>query len=322
MLWQQHPTGEGVRWLLPETLASGAGKRRRVIKCAPRAVDSAAVALHEHPHKSTEYLGLSDLPPRTAPVDLGYDHFTVEGHLEQSSHLMEVLKISTACWMADEAITRRKVASASIHSVPTVIGSAPFAGAIGQEHLTAYFDLSADMGATRVECGEGLTGSHLDPAQIVRMARGHGLVVQFELEKVNGRPFTGEMVGELIDQGRRWMDAGAVQLVVEAPDAARGVGLFDESGHLNRSFADRLAQAFGLESVVFEAPGKESQLMMLDHFGRDVHLCGVRLEDLLRVEIYRRGLHGKAFGQTRSRRSPLRNRAGRRTMLEPKKWHG
>jgi phosphosulfolactate synthase len=28
-----------------------------------------------------------------------------------------------------------------------------------------------------------------------------------------------------------------------------------------------------------------------------VHLCNVRLEELLRVEIYRRGLHSDAFGQ-------------------------
>jgi phosphosulfolactate synthase len=35
---------------------------------------------------------------------------------------------------------------------------------------------------------------------------------------------------------------------------------------------------------------------MLDHFGSEVHLCNVRLEEVLRVEIYRRGLHSDAFG--------------------------
>jgi phosphosulfolactate synthase len=36
---------------------------------------------------------------------------------------------------------------------------------------------------------------------------------------------------------------------------------------------------------------------LLDHFGREVHLCNVRLEELLRVEIYRRGLHSDAFAK-------------------------
>jgi phosphosulfolactate synthase len=33
----------------------------------------------------------------------------------------------------------------------------------------------------------------------------------------------------------------------------------------------------------------------LEHFGQRVHLCNVRLEELLRVEIFRRGLHSDAF---------------------------
>jgi phosphosulfolactate synthase len=49
--------------------------------------------------------------------------------------------------------------------------------------------------------------------------------------------------------------------------------------------------------VVFEAPTKASQFALLDHFGPGVLLSNVRLEELLRVEIYRRGLHSDAFGR-------------------------
>jgi phosphosulfolactate synthase len=52
---------------------------------------------------------------------------------------------------------------------------------------------------------------------------------------------------------------------------------------------------------MFEAPDKPSQFVLLDHFGRDVHLCNVRLEELLRVEIYRRGLHSDAFANPKLR---------------------
>jgi phosphosulfolactate synthase len=86
-----------------------------------------------------------------------------------------------------------------------------------------------------------------------------------------------------------------VQLVVEARESAQGVGLFNDDGVLNGAFADQFADAFGLETVIFEAPNKPSQFALLDHFGRNVHLCNVRIEELLRVEIYRRGLHSDAF---------------------------
>ena len=61
---------------------------------------------------------------------------------------------------------------------------------------------------------------------------------------------------------------------------------------------------FGIDTVIFEAPTKASQFAMIDHFGRDVWLTNVRLEELLRVEIYRRGLHSDAYANERLRPIP------------------
>lgn len=242
-------------------------------------------------------IGVADIAPLTSPFDPGYDPATVESHLEQSAHLMSTLKISMACWMiADEKSTRQKIAAAKAHHVRTVTGGGPFEIAVAQNQLAAYLDLCADLGVSRIECGEGFTDLHSKPADIIRQAHERGLEVQFELGKKHEGAFQDAIVNELIDQGQRWLDAGALQLVVEARESAKGVGLFDEDGQFNAGFADRFAHAFGLSTVLFEAPNKPSQFTMLEHFGREVHLCNVRLEELLRVEIYRRGLHSDAFG--------------------------
>ncbi len=250
-------------------------------------------------HHTTDYLKLIGVPeilPATSPFDPGYDPATFESHLDQSAHLMSVLKISMACWMvANEYSTRRKVAAAKRHKVPTVTGGGPFEVAVAQGQLPAYLDLCADIGVTRIECGEGFTDMNLKAIDVVRMAAERGLDVQFELGKKHDGAFTDDGVTELIDQGQRWLDAGALQLVVEARESAKEVGLFDDSGNLNCPFADRFANTFGFQTVVFEAPNKPSQFALLNHFGREVHLCNVRLEELLRVEIYRRGLHSDAF---------------------------
>jgi phosphosulfolactate synthase len=247
-------------------------------------------------------IGVPPIPPCLSPFDPGYDPQTLEGHLEQSSHLIAILKISMACWLvASEGATRRKIAAAKKHNVPTVTGGGPFEIAVAQGELPVYLDLCADIGVTRIECGEGFTDMPLPAADVVRMAVGRGLEVQFELGKKHTGSFTADVVRELIDQGRRWLDAGAVQLVVEARESARGVGLFDDAGRFNHCYADRFADAFGLRTVVFEAPNKPSQFALLDHFGRDVHLCNVRLEEILRVEIYRRGLHSDAFARSNLR---------------------
>jgi phosphosulfolactate synthase len=252
----------------------------------------------KHTNDFLGLIGVPDIPPSTSPCDPGYDPITLEGHLQQSSHLMSILKISMACWLiANENVIRRKLASAKAHQVPTVTGGGPFEIAVAQGQLLAYLDLCADFGVTRIECGEGFTDMPLPAAQVLAMARERGLEVQFELGKKHDGAFEAGIVGELIDQGRRWLDAGAVELVVEARESAQGVGLFDSEGSLNRAFADRFAQAFGLRTVTFEAPNKPSQFALLDHFGKEVKLSNVRLEELLRVEIYRRGLHSDAFSK-------------------------
>jgi phosphosulfolactate synthase len=53
---------------------------------------------------------------------------------------------------------------------------------------------------------------------------------------------------------------------------------------------------------VFEAPTKPNQFALLRHFGDQVALSNVRLEELLRVEIFRRGLHSDAFDAEAFRR--------------------
>ncbi len=243
-------------------------------------------------------LGVPDIPARTSPFDPGYDPLTLAGHLDQSAHLMEILKISMACWIvADERATRDKIAAAKKHSVPTVTGGGPFEVAVAQGKLEAYLDLCADFGFTRIECGEGFTDLDEEPASILRRARARGLEVQFELGKKHTGSFTADTVGLLIDQGRSWLDAGSVQLIIEARESAQSVGLFSDDGTFRPDLAERFVEAFGFERVVFEAPTKPSQFALLDHFGPKVHLCNVRLEELLRVEIYRRGLHSDAFSR-------------------------
>ena len=249
-------------------------------------------------HSYLKLIGVRSLPPLISPFDPGYDPATLESHLEQSAHLMAILKISMACWIiANELATRRKVAAAARHSVPTVTGGGPFEIAVAQHRLADYLDLCCDVGFTRIECGEGFTDMPLAPREVVAMAGERGLDVQFELGKKHTGAFASNTVDQLIGQGKRWLDAGARELVVEARESAQAVGLFDENGAFNGVLADRFAREFGLDTVTFEAPTKPSQFALLDHFGPAVRLCNVRLEELLRVEIYRRGLHSDAFGK-------------------------
>lgn len=249
-----------------------------------------------------DLIGVRPTPRATCPFDPGYDPLTVESHLQQSSHLIGTLKISMACWMvAQEACTRRKIEAAKRAGIPTVAGGGPFEVAVAQGALSDYLELCAEVGLTRIECGEGFTDPDLAPEEIVRQAAARGLEVEFELGEKHAGRFTDAQAEELVATGRRWLQAGAVRLVVEARESAEDVGLFSGPGQFDPRQAERFAEAFGLDTVLFEAPNKASQFALIDHFGPEVQLGNVRLEEVLRVEIYRRGLHSDAFGKERLR---------------------
>ncbi len=269
---------------------------------------SDAATLHTSDY--LQLIGVRNLPPLTSPFDPGYDPVTLESHLDQSSHLMAILKVSMACWLvAKENATRHKVAAARRYGVPAVTGGGPFEVAVAQGCLPEYLDLCADIGFTRIECGEGFTDMPLDARQVVSLARARGLDVQFEMGKKHDGAFSAGVVEQWIVQGHRWLEAGARELVVEARESAQNVGLFDGQGDFHAGLADRLAREFGLAVVMFEAPNKPSQFALLDHFGPEVRLANIRLEELLRVEIYRRGLHSDAFAKEKLRPARIQ-RAG------------
>jgi len=249
-----------------------------------------------------ELIGVPAMAARTSPFDPGYDPVTLASHLEQSAHLISILKISMACWMvASEAATRSKLAAARAHGVRTVTGGGPFEVAVAQGRLGAYLDLCAALRFDRIECGSGFTEMRLSADDVVRMAGERGLEVQYEVGPKHGGSIRDDAVSDMIAEATAWLDAGAREIVVEARESAAGVGVFDEEGRLGREIADRFADAFGLDIVCFEAPTKASQFAFLDHFGAGVRLSNVRLEELLRVEIYRRGLHSDAFANPRLR---------------------
>jgi phosphosulfolactate synthase len=254
-----------------------------------------------------DQLGVDDVRASTVPFDPGYDPATVVSHLEQSGHLMHMLKLSMACWMISDAEgVSAKLDAARRKGVPIVTGGGPFEIAVAQGVLPEYLDLCSSLGVRRVEAGRGFTEMSLRPGQVVSMAEERGLEVEFELGGKHTGPFTEQAIPVLVAEGRSWLDAGAAQLVVEARESAAGVGLFGEQGALDVRLAEALAESFGLDLLIFEAPTKASQFALLDHFGREVFVMNVRLEELLRVEIYRRGLHSDSFAVEKLRPSRRR----------------
>lgn len=231
----------------------------------------------------------SALPARTHLYDPGYEPHAVGAHLQRHSKLMASLKIPVPGPCTSLEWLRDKVSSAKMWDVPVVSGLELFDNTASSAELEERLDQCASLGISRVEMDQDHEGPPVLPAELVRKAARRGLAVHLKVG-VARRPH-GPGVETLIDWGRAWLDAGTVLLIVRAGDGAlRPGGGSDRS--LDLEAADRFAGAFGLSAAVFEAPSKYIQFALLRHFGSEVGLSGVRIEELPRVEIFRRGGDG------------------------------
>lgn len=241
-------------------------------------------------------LGVRELPPACCPFDPGLAPVAVASHLEQSGHLMLSLKISMAGWqIAAPSALQLKIQAARRAGVSTAAGGGPYEVAVAQGELERYLDLCAEVGFSAIECGAGFTSPDVTPERIATLTAARGLAFDYELGDKHGGVFDVDTVDALCAEGREWLQAGARRLVIEARESADGIGLFNAGGGLKAALAERLAEAFGLERVVFEAPTKPSQFALIDTLGPGVQLGNVPMDEVLRVEIYRRGLHSDSF---------------------------
>ena len=144
--------------------------------------------------------------------------------------------------------------------------------------------------------------------EVINFVKSKGIEIRFSSED----SFRSDLVARVRRQLLRGPGAGARRLIVEGRESGQSVGCFDDSGRLMVEHAERLAETFGLKTLIFEAPAKPSQFAFMNHFGPEVQLGNVRLDEVLRVEIYRRGLHSDAFAQAnlRPRRPTALNGSG------------
>jgi phosphosulfolactate synthase len=102
-----------------------------------------------------------------------------------------------------------------------------------------------------------------------------------------------EQLGRIVERGLRM---GSRAVVLEAGDGY-GVGLFRLDGTVNLELADQLALRFGHEKLVFEAPLESQQAALILHFGPEINLGAVGLDQMASLESMRLGVRaGATFG--------------------------
>ena len=94
---------------------------------------------------------------------------------------------------------------------------------------------------------------------------------------------------------KRWLreelEAGSWKVVTEAREGGTA-GIFAADGAMRTDLIGHIANAVGLEDIIFEAPTKASQVWFIKRFGPSVNLGNIPPEEVIPLETLRRGLRG------------------------------
>ncbi|MCP9888748.1 phosphosulfolactate synthase [Cyanobium sp. ATX 6A2] len=106
----------------------------------------------------------------------------------------------------------------------------------------------------------------------------------------------GDPPAEWIRQIRADLDAGASYVILESRESGTS-GLYHPNGELRRNLLDAIIDSdLPIDRLIFEAPAKDQQALLIHALGPSVNLANIRFTDSLALESLRLGLRADTFG--------------------------
>jgi phosphosulfolactate synthase len=236
---------------------------------------------------ASNLLGLAPRPGGlTHVIDKGLGPRAWEDVLETSGAYIDIVKLG---WGTAHVTPNLKRKLEVLKSKPVVIGGTFFEAVYVKDKLDEYKSWLAELGLTHVEISDGTI-------EIPR-ERKLELIADFAcdftvLSEVGSKDSSVEYETEdWVTWLREELEAGAWKVITEAREGGSS-GIFDSSGGMRTELIADIADAIGVEQIIFEAPTKASQAWFVKQFGPTVNLGNIPPDEVIPLETLRLGLRG------------------------------
>ena len=238
-----------------------------------------------------DFLDLPERPdkPRTSGVthvlDKGLTLVELSGLLAAAGAYVDFVKLGWGTAYVSEDVSA-KVAHCRAASVRACLGGTLLEIAWAQGKMAEYVEWAHGLGIPCVEVSNG----SVDMAPDEKRRLIQELSGEFEVLAEVGSKLPGPVdVRRWCDEMARDLDAGASWVVAEGRESGT-VGLFEPDGEVRVELVEAIAAAVPVQRVIFEAPRKSQQSVLINLLGPNVGLGNIAPDELLSVETLRRGL--------------------------------
>ena len=153
------------------------------------------------------------------------------------------------------------------------------------------FDELVNLGCDSTEISSGSLDIDSDRVSaLIKSAQKRNLRVFCEVgKKLPEQDFSSEKYNRLM---KKYLDAGAEKVILEARESGVSVGVMDDEGKPKEFRLKEILDGINPSKVIFESPRKSQQVFFLKKFGPETNLGNIHPADAISVETLRRGLRG------------------------------
>ncbi|XEC92857.1 phosphosulfolactate synthase [Paenibacillus tarimensis] len=246
-------------------------------------------------HTTNKYSG------KTMIIDKGLGRHAFEDLIETSGAYVDCVKLGfgTSPLYSDEML-HFKIEMARKQGILIMPGGTLLEAAVHQNVVGSFFDSICRFGFNAIEVSDGtIELSRSKRTDLIREGVNRGLTVFTEY----GKKEFGSTIDpvELEATAEADWEAGAELLTVEARESGIGVGLFDEQGECKLDTFERIMARIPEQNrIMWEAPLKSQQVMLIRSIGPNVNLGNIHPADIITLEAMRRGLRNDTFPSAES----------------------
>jgi phosphosulfolactate synthase len=243
----------------------------------------------------------------TMVLDKGLGPANLKDLLDTAADYIDIIKLTfgTSAFY-DRKLLGLKNEKIRERDVEVMPGGTFLEVAVWQGVVPEYLARARELGFSAIEVSDGTID--LDPAarrDVIRRARD----LDFRVISEVGKKDPSESVPVEVQHRLIAADlaSGASQVIIEAREAGRGVGIFDKEGKTRTDELEAIVAGVADPAVlIWEAPLKNQQQDLILRFGLNANLGNVAPEEVLALEALRQGVRGdtlkKAYLESRPRR--------------------
>ncbi len=229
----------------------------------------------------------------TMVIDKGLGLNQVKDLIQTSSDYIDIFKLTfgTSAFY-DRNFLVEKINFLSAAQIDVMPGGTFLEIALWKGVYKEYLKRAKELKFSTIEVSDGTID--MDSAtrkDTIRQALDMGFKVITEVGKKDPRealPIAA--MHQLIQED---LENGAFKVIIEAREAGKGVGIFDQEGQIKQDEVDNIiAGAENKDTLLWEAPIKNQQQALIIRFGSNVNLGNIPHDEILALESLRQGVRG------------------------------